>query len=106
MRALGLDAEALKLAGTSVKVSYQGSLVTVTDANLLDPSQRGYLQLALNRGILVPIYQYNSATSTYTALALPTKAITRGDLAVALVSFRGIFPVGNSLSTTELTPQP
>lgn len=106
VRALGLDAEAQKLAGTSVKVTYQGSLISVTDANLLDPSLRGYLQLALNRGILVPVVQYNAATTTYTALALPTKAITRADLAVALVSFRGIFPFGNSLSATELTPQP
>ena len=106
VRALGRDAEALHLAGTAVKVPYQGALIPVTDANLLAPTQRGYLQLALNRGILVPIIQYNSATATYTATAFPTKIITRADLAVALVGFRTLFPLGNSLSATELTPQP
>ena len=106
VRALGLDPEALHLAGTAVKVTYQGALISVTDANLLAPAQRGYLQLALDRGLLVPVIQYNAGTATYTALALPTKAITRADLAVALVGFRGIFPFGNTLTATEYAPQP
>jgi serine protease AprX len=105
VRAIGLDAEAQNLAGTAVKMTYQGNLISVTDSNLLSPFQRGYLQLAINRGFLTPVVQYDSNTGIYTALALPTKAITRADLAVALVTFRTLFPFGNSLSATELTPQ-
>ncbi len=104
VRALGLDAEAQKLAGTAVKVSYQGNLIPVTDAGVVSPSQRGYLQLALNRGLItfVPVL---GTDGRYTATATPSKTLLRADLAVAIVNFRNIFRVGNSLAATEFAPQ-
>ncbi len=105
MRAVGLDAEALHLAGTVVKVTYNGASVPVSDAYVLSPAQRGYLQLALDRGFISYTVQYDVASATYSATANPGKNITRADLATALVNFRGLFPLGNSLSTDELTPQ-
>ncbi len=105
VRAVGLDAEAQHLAGTVVKVTYNGTLIPVSDAYLLTPAQRGYLQLALDRGFISSLVQYDSASGTYSATATPNKNITRADLATALVGFRGLFPLGNSLSATELTPQ-
>lgn len=106
VRALGFDAEALKLSGTSVKVTYQGNLIPVTDALVLSPAQRGYLQLALNRGLISYLVQFNSSTGTYTAVANPSKNIARADLATAVVNFRSTFRVGNSLLATEYAPQP
>ena len=104
-RAVGLDAEAQNLAGTVVKVTYNGTLIPVSDAYVLTPAQRGYLQLALNRGFISYLVQYDSPTATYSATVTPNKNITRADLATTLVNFRGLFPLGNSLSATELTPQ-
>lgn len=102
---MGLNAEAQHLAGTVVKVTYNGSLIQVSDAYLLTPAQRGYLQLALDRGFISYTVQYDSSTGTYTAAATPNARITRADLATSLVNFRLLFPQGNSLTATELTPQ-
>ena len=105
VKAVGLDAEALHLTGTTVRVTYNGSLIPVNDAYLLTPAQRGYLQLALNRGFLGYTTQYDSGTNTYSAAATPNVRITRADLATILVNFRLLFPQGNSLTATELTLQ-
>ncbi len=105
VKAVGLDAEALHLTGTTVKVSYNGSLIPVNDAYVLTPAQRGYLQLALNRGFISYLVQYDSNAGTFSASVTPNTRITRADLATVLVNFRLLFPRGNSLATTELTPQ-
>ena len=105
VKAVGLDAEALHLTGTTVRVTNNGSLIPVNDAYLLTPAQRGYLQLALDRGFISYLVQFDSGTNTSTATATPNVRITRADLATTLVNFRLLFPLGNSLTAAELTPQ-
>lgn len=105
VRALGLDPEARHLAGTAVKVAYQGSLIPVTDGGALSDAQKGYLQLAVNRGLIDFVPVYNATSKTYSATVAPTRAISRAELAAALVNFRTLFPLGNSLAPTELAPQ-
>lgn len=105
VRALGLDKEAQNLAGTAVKVSYQGNMINVVDANLLAPADRGYLQLALNRGLITFTPSLKPDGVTYEARAFPNKSLTRADLAVNIVNFRNLFKAGNTLGTEELQPQ-
>lgn len=100
VRALGLDAEARNLAGTAVKVNLSGTPTAVSDARTLPASQLGYLQLALNRGLLNTTVDFQGRV-----LSNPTKTLTRADLATMIVNFRNVFRAGNSLAATEYAPQ-
>ena len=100
VRALGLDAEALKLTGTTVKVTDNGVLKPVVDAGVLSPEQLGYLQLALNRKLMSYTVDSTGKVNTF-----PTKTLTRAELATVIVNFRDVFAAGNSLLPTEYAPQ-
>jgi len=91
VKALGLDAAAQAKAGTNVTATANGQTVTVSDQNAIPPALRGYMQIALDRGILGASF----AGSPLTATVQPTGAVTRSDLAFALDHYRQAFAAGN-----------
>lgn len=101
VRGLGLDREALALSGTTVTVNYNGTPIAVSDAAAVPAESRGYLQLALNRGILTYYPRRSPGSSTTQIFVYPTKPLIRADLAVALGEFRQIFSQGNNLEPSE-----
>jgi serine protease AprX len=103
VRALGLDKEALAISAKPVQVNYNGTLTNVVDANdgSIAASAKGYVQLALNRGILTYAVEQSPEGATQIRV-YPNSSLIRGDLAVALNAFRQIFSQGNSLSAAEL----
>jgi serine protease AprX len=99
VRALGLDAEAKAKAGTLVTVTYSGQTLTVADNNLIPSALRGYVQLALDRGILQAQFALEQGPfdlqPKLTARVKPTDAVTRAWLAYALEHYRQRFVAGN-----------
>ena len=91
VKALGLDAAAQAKAGSDVTATSNGQPVVVSDESDIPPALRGYIQIALDRGIL-------SATFTQSPLAAtvsPNGSVTRSDLAFALDHYRLAFAAGN-----------
>src|SRR6185295_10791414 len=52
VKALGQDAAALALSGTDVTATANGQTLVLADEASIPPALRGYVQIALNRGIL------------------------------------------------------
>lgn len=89
VRALGQDADARALAGQPVTVTNQsGEVIIVSDLLEIPADKRGYVQLALNKSFLAPIF-----TALRTAKFNPSGTLTRGELAAAVNSFRDHFGV-------------
>jgi serine protease AprX len=83
VKALGLDAAAAALAGSDVTTP--GTTTVVSDEAGIPSALRGYVQIALNRGIL---------TTTGGAFQ-PAGTMTRSSLAFAIDHFRQALAAGN-----------
>ncbi len=98
VKALGLDAAAAALAGTDVTVTAGGQTVVVSDEADIPAALRGYVQLALDRGILTAGWTtVQGPTDPQPRLAAgvqPAGPMTRSALAFAVDSYRQAFAVG------------
>jgi serine protease AprX len=99
VRALGLDTEARAAAGANVTVTYNGQTLTLTDNASIPAAQRGYVQLALDKGILQAYFSLEQGPfetqPTLRARVKPADPVTRAWLAYALDHYRQHFVAGN-----------
>jgi serine protease AprX len=99
VRALGLDAEARALAGSTVTATYNGQAIPVADNGDIPAELRGYMQLALDRGILQAYFSVEQGPfdlqPTLKARIQPEETTTRAWTAYALDNFRKHFVAGN-----------
>jgi serine protease AprX len=99
VRALGLDTEARAKAGSNVTVSYSGQTLTLTDNADIAPAMRGYIQFALDKGILQAYFALEQGPfdlqPTLKARVRPADSITRAWMAYALDHYRAHFISGN-----------
>lgn len=99
VRALGLDAEAKAKAGSVVTANYNGQTVALADNADIPAGLRGYVQLALDKGILQAFFTVEQGpfdfTPTLKARAKVTDPTTRAFVAYALDHFREHFVTGN-----------
>jgi serine protease AprX len=99
VRALGNDADAKAKAGTPVTVNYSGQTITVDDVNTIPLALRGYVQIALDKGILQAQFSLTQGpfdpTPVLHATVKPNDPNTRAATAFALDHFRQHFVAGN-----------
>lgn len=99
VRALGLDAEAKAKAGTIITVTYNGQTYTLADNNSVPLALRGYVQLALDKGILQAFFTLEQGPfdlqPKLKAYVKPSDPTTRAFLAYALDHYRQHFVAGN-----------
>jgi serine protease AprX len=99
VRALGLDAEAKARAGSNVTVSFNGQTLVVEDNAEIPSAMRGYVQFALDRGILQAFFTLEQGPfdlfPTLKARVRPNDPTTRAWMAYALDHYRARFVVGN-----------
>jgi serine protease AprX len=99
VRALGLDAEAKAKAGTPVTVTYSGQTLTLTDNADIPSALRGYVQIALDKGILQAYFTLEQGPfdlqPTLKVRVKPNDPTTRAWMAYALDHYRTRFVVGN-----------
>jgi len=99
VKALGMDAAAQALAGSHVTATYSGQTVVVSDEAGIPAALRGYVQIALNRGILNAFFSFQQGPTDFTpqlvAKVMPTSPVTRSFLAFAIAHFRQDFAAGN-----------
>lgn len=99
VRALGLDAEARAHGAMPVTAVYNGIRVPLTDNNEIPAALRGYVQLAVDRGMLQVFFTLDQGplelTPTLKARVLPGQSVTRAYLAYALDAYRQRFAAGN-----------
>jgi serine protease AprX len=99
VRALGLDSEAKAKAGTNVTVVYSGQTLTLTDNISIPAAQRGYVQFALDKGILQAYFSLEQGPfdvqPTLKARVKPADPVTRAWLAYALDHYRQHYVAGN-----------
>jgi serine protease AprX len=99
VRALGLDAAAKAKAGTNVTVTYSGQTLVVDDNADIPLALRGYVQLALDKGILQA--RFSSTQGPFDPFPVlhakvnPSDNNTRAMTAYALDSYRQHFVAGN-----------
>jgi serine protease AprX len=87
VRALGYDAQAHALDGSIVTTKdTAGNVVAVADLLDIPTNQRGYAQLALDKGFVTPKY-----TSLGAPLFSGSGTITRAELASEIVAYRDFF---------------
>ncbi|HEV7506769.1 MAG TPA: S8 family serine peptidase [Thermoanaerobaculia bacterium] len=91
VKALGLDATAQTLAGTVIIASNSGQSVEISDESAIPAALRGYVQLALDRGILSATF----TTAPFAATVSPAGTVTRSSLAFAIDHYRTAFAAGN-----------
>ena len=99
VRALGLDVDAQARAGTNVTVTLNGQVLTLADNADIPPALRGYVQDALDRGILQANFSLEQGpfdfTPTLKARFNPQDQVTRALMAFALDHFRQRFVIGD-----------
>ncbi len=99
VRALGLDAEAQARAGSDVTVTYNGQTLTLADNADIPAAQRGYVQFALDKGILQAYFSLEQGPfetqPTLKARVKPNDPVTRAWLAYAFDHYRQHFVAGN-----------
>lgn len=99
VRALGNDAEAKAKAGTNVTVTYSGQTLIVDDNLTIPAALRGYVQLALDKGILQARFSLSQGpfdpVPVLHASVKPNDPNTRAATAFALDHFRQYFVAGN-----------
>jgi serine protease AprX len=99
VRALGLDAEAKAKAGSPVTVTYSGQTLTVTDNADIAPAMRGYVQFALDKGILQAYFTLEQGPfdlqPTLKARVKPGDPTTRAWMAYALDHYMEHFVTNN-----------
>ncbi len=87
IQALGLQKTAEETTG-SVTAPYEGARIVLSDENRIRPELRGYVQLALDLGILNATFYVdntNPLLPKIKAVFQPQSGITRGDYALAAV---------------------
>jgi serine protease AprX len=98
VRALGADAAAQALAGSTVTASVNGQAVPLADNDAIPPAMRGYVQVALDRGLLQAFFAMEQGPydlqPVLTARFKPADGLTRAMLAFSLDSFRRNFVAG------------
>jgi len=99
VRALGLDAEAKAKAGSPVTVTYSGQTLTITDNADIPPAMRGYVQFALDKGILQAYFTLEQGPfdlqPTLKARVTPNDPTTRAWMAYALDHYMQHFVTNN-----------
>jgi len=99
VRALGLDDDAKSKAGTNVTVTYNGTTMTLADNASIPSAYRGYVQDALDRGLLQATFTLSQGPfdfqPTLHAYVKPSDAATRAFMAYALDNYRQHFVAGN-----------
>jgi len=99
VRALGNDADAKAKAGTNVTVSYSGQTIFVDDNADIPSALRGYVQIALDKGILQARFSITQGQfdplPVIHAKVTPTDLNTRAATAFALDHYRQHFVAGN-----------
>ena len=99
VRALGFDAEAKAKAGSVVTVNYNGQTIALADNADVPSAMRGYVQLALDKGLLQAFYTLEQGPfdfqPTLKARVKASDATTRAFMAYALDNFRQHFVAGN-----------
>lgn len=99
VKALGMDAAAQAKNGSDVTATYNGTTVVVSDEAEIPANLRGYVQIALDRGILNAFFTVqqgpNQFQPTLAATVKPNDAVTRSFLAYALDHYRKDFAAGN-----------
>jgi serine protease AprX len=99
VKALGLDAAAQAGAGSDVTATYSGQSVVVSDESGIPAALRGYVQIALDRGILNAVFSFEQGPNDFqprlVARVKPTTAVTRSFLAFAIDHYRQAFAAGN-----------
>lgn len=99
VRALGLDAEAKARTGSNVTVTYGNQTLTLADNLDIPAAMRGYMQLALDRGILQAYFSLEQGPfdlqPTLKARVKANDPTTRAWMAYALHNYRARFEAGN-----------
>jgi len=99
VRALGFDADAKSKTGSAVTVSYSGQTLTLDDNASIPLALRGYVQDALDRGILQAYFTLTQGPfdpqPTLHASVKPNDPNTRAAMAYALDHYRQHFVAGN-----------
>jgi serine protease AprX len=99
VRALGLDAEAKAKANSNVTATYNGQQIVLMDNADIPASLRGYVQLAIDKGILQVFYTTEQGPfdfqPTLNARVKPNANNTRAFMAYALDNYRQHFLAGN-----------
>jgi serine protease AprX len=99
VRALGLDNEAKAKAGTNVTVTYSGQTLVLADNANIPLAFRGYIQYALDKGILQAYYSLEQGPldlqPTLKARVRAADPVTRAWLASALTNYWQHFVAGN-----------
>ncbi len=99
VRALGLDTEAKGRAGTNVTVTYGSQTLTLADNLDIPAAMRGYIQLALDRGILQAYFTLEQGPfdlqPTLKARVKANDPTTRAWMAYGLANYRARFDTGN-----------
>ena len=96
VKALGHDAQAKALAGNTV--TFQGT--PITDNSLIPSALRGYVQLALDKGIFTAFPSEVRQTGPGQFVVVPgprfepSTAVTRANLAETLIKYRQLFSTG------------
>ncbi len=99
VRALGLDSEAKAKAGSTVTVVNNGQQLALTDNATIPAALRGYVQFALDKGILQAYFTLEQGPfdlfPTMKARVKVNDPVTRAWLAYALNNYRQHFVAGN-----------
>jgi len=99
VRSIGLDAEAKAKAGSPVTVTYSGQTLTITDNADIPPAMRGYVQFALDKGILQAYFTLEQGPfdlqPTLKARVKPNDPTTRAWMAYALDHYMQHFVTNN-----------
>ena len=99
VRALGLDSEAKAMAGSNVTVNYSGQTLTLADNADIPLAMRGYVQIALDKGILQAYFTLEQGPfdlqPTLKARVKPSDPTTRAWMAYALSNYSARFAAGN-----------
>jgi serine protease AprX len=99
VRALGLDDTAKAKAGSTVTAQYNGQAIALADNSDIPSSMRGYVQIALDKGLLQAYFNLEQGPfdfqPTLKARVKANDATTRAFMAYALDNFRSHFVSGD-----------
>ena len=96
VQSLALQPQAAALAGSTLTAFFDGKRVPVEDGAAVPASLRGYVQLALDTGVLVPRFGLKDSGVLGTPPSVvayfdAAKFVTRGDYAFSAVRFEAVY---------------
>jgi serine protease AprX len=95
VQSLGLEAQALSLAGQAVTVTYDGQQIPIDDASQVPAGLEGYVQLALSLNIMQAYFSVVQGPydlqPTIHANFQPTTSVTRAAYATHVIRFYSAF---------------